>query len=78
MNLKEILYQSKQLIDSNKYEHPTVTLATTFLKSAGEANPYVNFGYGPHNIFYHTWVQASGSITADPINMNKTFNNKWW
>ena len=32
MNSKDILYQSKQLIDVNKYEHPTGTLSMTFLK----------------------------------------------
>ena len=76
MNLKEILDQSKQLIDANKYEHPTVTLATTFLKSAREANPYVNFGYVPHNIFYHTWVQVSVPMNDDQINAKIQVNNQ--
>ena len=34
-NLIEILDQAKQSIDANKYEHPKVTLTTTFHKPAG-------------------------------------------
>ena len=37
-NLKYILDKSKQLIYVNKCEHPTGTLATTFLKPAGKQN----------------------------------------
>ena len=47
----------------------TGTLATNFNKPAGEANPYVRFGYGPLTIFNHTWGKVSGSMNADPINM---------
>ena len=47
----EILYQEKQSIEANKYEHPTGTLTMTFHKPAGEANLYVRFGYSPHTIF---------------------------
>ena len=32
----------------------TGTLATTFNKPAGEANPYVWFGYAPLKIYNHT------------------------
>ena len=50
-NLKYILDQSKQSIKDNKSKHPTGTLYTTFHKPAGEANPYVRFGYGPQKMF---------------------------
>ena len=43
--LKEILDQSKQSIDANKYEQPTSTLVTTFYKPAGGVKPYFRFGY---------------------------------
>ena len=59
MNLKEILGESKQLIDVNEYEHTTVTLATIFLKPVGVENLYVWFVYGPHKIFY--WIQGEVS-----------------
>ena len=68
-NLKEILDQSKQLIETNKSEHPTVTLATTYPKPMGEGNPYVRFGYGPLKFCNHTWVQVSVSINNNPISM---------
>ena len=35
MNLKDILDTSKQTIDANKYDHPTGTILTTFLKPEG-------------------------------------------
>ena len=49
-NLKYILDQARKSIDVKKFEHPTNTLATTFHKPAGEANPYVRFGYGPQKV----------------------------
>ena len=52
-NLKDILYQENKSMDSNRFEHPTLTLATTFHKPAGEANQYVRFLYG-HTQFYNT------------------------
>ena len=50
----------------------TGTLTTPFHKPEGEANMYIQFGYGPMMIFNHTWGQVSGSINADPINMIHT------
>ena len=50
-NLKNIFDQSKQSIESNKPEHPTITLATTFHKPVGGTNPYFRLGYDPHTIF---------------------------
>ena len=47
----------------------TGTLATTFQKPMGEANPYVRFGYVPLINYNHTQVHISGSMNADPINM---------
>lgn len=40
MKLKDSLDQSKQSIHMNNYEHPTCTLAMTFLYHAGTSNPY--------------------------------------
>ena len=71
VNLKEILYQSKQSIDVNMQFHPTGTLATTLLNPPGEENPYVQFLYGPQKIFNHTQGQLSVSMNYDPINRNK-------
>ena len=76
MKLKKILFQPKQLIDVNKYEHPTGTLATAFLKPAREENQYVWFGYVPHKIIYHILGQLSVSINDYTIYMNKQANNK--
>ena len=45
--MKEILYQTKQLIESNKSYHPTTTIAMTFHKHDGEENMYVHFVYDP-------------------------------
>ena len=47
----------------------TGTLATTFHKPAGEANPYVRFGCSPLTICNHIWGQNSESMSADPMNM---------
>ena len=41
----DILDQAKQSIEAKKYEHPTVTLTTTFHKPVGESNLYIQFGY---------------------------------
>ena len=51
------------------YARPTVTLATTFLKPVGQANPYFCFEYGPQKICYDTQEQLSESINADMINV---------
>ena len=48
---KEILDQEKQLIEANKSDHPTVTLAMTLHKPLGEANLYAWFEYDPLKIF---------------------------
>ena len=50
----------------------------TFLKSAGEENPYIKFEYGPQTILYHTQFQVSLSMNAYPININKQVNNYKW
>ena len=47
----------------------TGTLATTFHKPEGEANPYVRFGCNPLKCFNHTQGQVSGSMNSDPVNM---------
>ena len=49
-----------------------VTLTTTTHKPAGEANPYVRFGYFPLPIINHTQGQVLGSMKDDPINMIHT------
>ena len=49
-NLKDILYQEKKWIEADKYENPTITIATTFHKPTEEANPYVRFVYVPQTI----------------------------
>ena len=54
----------------------TSTLATTFHKPAGEANPYVWFGYVPLTIFNHTGEQVSGSMNADTMNIINTIKNQ--
>ena len=74
--LNYILYQSKKSADVNKYEQPTVTLTTTFLKPVVESNVYVCFGYYPQTIFYHTCGQVSGSMNVEMINSNKQVNNQ--
>ena len=74
--MRGILDQENQSIDAKKSEHPDGNLTTTFHKSAGEANPYVWFEYGPHKICNHTWGKVSGSMDADLINVNKQVNNK--
>ena len=76
MNLKYILDKSKQYIDVKKYENPTGTLDTTFLKPVVGVNPFVRFGYDPQTICNHTQGQVSGSMNADPINTNKQFINR--
>ena len=43
-NLKVILDQAKQLIDADKYEHPTGTLSMTFYKAVRGSNLYVWIG----------------------------------
>ena len=68
MNLKGGLDQAKQSIDVNNNEHLNINLATTFLKPAGEVNPYFLFVYGPQKRFNHTQEQLSGSINAYLIN----------
>ena len=50
----------------------TGTLAMTFHKPAGEANPYVWFGYSPLTIFNHTRGQVSLSMNSNTINMIHT------
>ena len=50
----------------------TGTLAKNVYKPAGEANPYVWFGYGPLTIFNNTRETVSESMDADPINMTHT------
>ena len=62
----------KRRNQENKSEHPTGTLATSFQKPLGEANPYVRFGYGPLKNFNHTQRQVVVSINPDPINTKKT------
>ena len=42
-SLRGILDQEKQSIETNNFEHPAGTLATTFNKPTGEANMYVRF-----------------------------------
>ena len=46
----------------------TVTLATTFHKTAGEANKYLVLGYGPLTICNHIQGKDSGLLNADTIN----------
>ena len=75
-NLKENLYQEKQEIDVNYQLQPTVTLAMTFHKPAGEANTHVQFGYDLHTICNNTWGQVSGSTNVNMINTNKQVNNQ--
>ena len=70
--MKEILNQANNSVEANRYEHPTVILATTFYKPVGEANQYVRFVYGPLTIFNHTWGQVSVSMINDPVNMIHT------
>ena len=55
------------MTDGN-YARPNGTLATTFIKPAGEVNLYVLFGYGPQTILYNNQGKLSGSKKADPIN----------
>ena len=74
--MKNMLDKSKQSIESNKYEHPTITLTKTFHKNLGGANPYVHFGCVPQTIFNITQGKISVSMNADPINANKQVNNK--
>ena len=52
----------------NKYEHPTINLATTFHNPEREANMYINFEYIPQTICNHTQRQSSRLINADSIN----------
>ena len=50
MRLKVVLFQSKQWIDLEKYEHPTETLYTTFLNPVGE-KALISGLYMYHRIF---------------------------
>ena len=75
-NLREIFDKSKQSIEVNKSEHPTVTLDMNFQKPAGESKTYVRFGYSPRKIFLRTRGQVSGSMNADPIHENQRVNNE--
>ena len=74
--LKDVFYQENKSIDINKQLHLTVPLAETFYKPAGEANPYLRFGYIPQIISNHTQVLVSGSMNSDPINTNKKVNSQ--
>ena len=60
----------------NNSKHPDGTPAMTFQKPAGEANPYVWFGYGSHKIYNHNRVKVSVSMNSDLINANKKVNNE--
>ena len=71
MDLHNILDQSKQSIYVNKNEHPTGTLATTFLNPARGSNPYFPFVYISQKIFNHTQRQVLGSMNSYPENYNK-------
>ena len=51
MNLKDILDQSKQSIDVNKYKHPTGTISTTLLNNKGGSNPYVQLDRSHKNYY---------------------------
>ena len=42
----------------------------TFHKPVGEANPHIQFGYGPLKICKHTRGQVSGSMNDGTINSN--------
>ena len=48
----------------------------TFHKPMGEANMYVQFGYGAHKIYNHTQGKVSVSMNADTMNANKQVKNK--
>ena len=50
MNLKDILVNKNSQLIKKKYEQPTGNLVTTFLRPAGGANLYVQFGYVPQTI----------------------------
>ena len=76
-NLTDILDQENQSFEVNKYEHPNVTLTTTFHKSVGEENLYVWFGYRPQKICNHTWRKVPGSMNNYTISANKQVNNQW-
>ena len=41
-----------------------------------EKNVYARFGYGPHEILYHTQGQVSVPMNDNPTNVNKQVNNQ--
>ena len=57
------------MIDTNKYEHPTRTLATTPPNPMGGENIYTWFEYISQTIFSHTQAQVKGLKIADTINV---------
>ena len=70
--MKEILNQANNSVEANRYEHPTVILATTFYKPVGEVNVYVHFGYGPLKICSQNQGQVLGLMNYYPINIIHT------
>ena len=76
MNFRKVSDQSIQSIYGNNYDQPTVNLTMTFLKPAGEANLYVQFGYALQTICYQIQGHVSGSMNSDMINENKQVNNQ--
>ena len=47
-------------MNDDKYENPTITLATTFFNPVGEANTYAPFVSAKQKICKNTRVQVSG------------------
>ena len=48
----------------------------TIFKPIGVRNPYVWFGYGPHNIFKHTQGQAFGIKDMGIVNVKSQHNSQ--
>ena len=75
MNFKDILDLSKQYIYVNKYKHPTVTLATTFLKPSGKKIRMSCLDMFQRKLLSDL-EKVSGPIKNYFINVNKKVNNK--
>ena len=76
MNLRDILNQSKESTNFNKYEHPNITPATAFLKPAGEANISVRFGMSLRKVSITPEDKYQGKFMLIRSTLKKKVNNQ--
>ena len=78
LNLKYVLYQSKQLIYVNTNEHPTSTLAMTFLKPEGGGGVCMSIfdmAHRRHSRTPQDKYQAQLNLTKSTLTKQSTVDN---